>query len=206
MSNLVESNTGYSDEWYTPAHIIKRVKRVLGDIDLDPASCAIANMTVGAKKIYTREEDGLVQPWSGRIFHNPPYSNVHAWVDKLVSSYRKSAYSANLVESAILLVNASIETDSFQSLYAFPICFPKQRIKFEGPKRAKSPPAASAIVYLGPDVMSFYHAFVTLGKVVVALQPHMTISRCYVCKTSSVGRLEQCPNCNATIGGYQYLG
>jgi hypothetical protein len=40
-------------EWYTPPGIIALVVAVMGAIDTDPASCAIANETVGAKVFHT---------------------------------------------------------------------------------------------------------------------------------------------------------
>ena len=46
----------HSDEWYTPAAYIREVKRVLGEIDLDPASCEVANKTIGATDYFTTKD------------------------------------------------------------------------------------------------------------------------------------------------------
>lgn len=35
-----------------------------------------------ARRYYTRQQDGLAQPWYGRVWCNPPYSNCGAWVRK----------------------------------------------------------------------------------------------------------------------------
>jgi hypothetical protein len=57
----------------TPPEVIAYARYVMGDIDLDPASSLFWNHhLVKAKRYFTKEEDGLVQPWSGRIFLNPP--------------------------------------------------------------------------------------------------------------------------------------
>lgn len=37
---------------------------------------------------YTRFADGLLQPWPGRVWCNPPYSNIAAWVEKAWSEWR----------------------------------------------------------------------------------------------------------------------
>ncbi len=53
-----------SNEWYTPSYIIEAARQVLGSIDLDPASCALANQTVKAAKYFTVDDDGLAQSWN----------------------------------------------------------------------------------------------------------------------------------------------
>ena len=54
-----------SDGWYTPPRYIVLARAVLGDIDLDPASCSAAQAVVQAGSYYTEYEDGLIQPWFG---------------------------------------------------------------------------------------------------------------------------------------------
>ena len=44
-TTLSAKHSSASQEWYTPAPILERVRAVLGPIDLDPASCEEANPT-----------------------------------------------------------------------------------------------------------------------------------------------------------------
>jgi len=70
-----------SDECYTPASLFDTL-----DIrfDLDPASCPRELSAVPADRIYTVEDDGLTQPWSGCVWLNPPYSKPAPWVDRFL--------------------------------------------------------------------------------------------------------------------------
>jgi hypothetical protein len=62
----VTLNTG-EIEWYTPPEYLDRVRAMLGDIDLDPASSEIAQETVKAKHYFTRVESSAIQRLSLRF-------------------------------------------------------------------------------------------------------------------------------------------
>ena len=102
----------------------------MGGIDLDPASSIIANEIVMAKHFYTEEDDGLAQPWAGKIWLNPPY------VQPLISQFlEKICSEKGNIEQAIILVNNATETKWFQNIgnISSSICFPLKRIKFFDP-------------------------------------------------------------------------
>lgn len=66
---------GGKDEWLTPPWLIE----TLGPFDLDP--CAPVDRPWDtAKKHYTIVDNGLVQPWEGRVWCNPPYSDAGPWL------------------------------------------------------------------------------------------------------------------------------
>lgn len=71
-----------SDCWATPLEIVQKLEKEFGVFDLDP--CCYPN-TAKAKKFYTPAEDGLSQPWLGRVFLNPPYSKPAPWLQKALS-------------------------------------------------------------------------------------------------------------------------
>jgi hypothetical protein len=55
----------------------------LGPFDLDPCSPVNRPWDTAATH-YTVEDDGLTQPWEGRVWLNPPYGrDIGAWLRKL---------------------------------------------------------------------------------------------------------------------------
>lgn len=55
------------DEWLTPPEII----RALGEFDLDPCAPIVRPWDM-AKAHYTELDNGLIRPWHGRVWLNPP--------------------------------------------------------------------------------------------------------------------------------------
>lgn len=147
-------------ECYTPAEYVEAARDALGAIDLDPASSAEANETVQAARYYTALEDGLEQPWSGRVWLNPPYGRSHhaAFATRLVEEYR-----AGHVTAGIILLNAyGFDAAWFQPLWDGQLCFTDHRIRFYG----GGPTFGSLFVYLGPDPDRFSTEFTGFGAVV----------------------------------------
>lgn len=67
-------HSAIDNRWLTPTDIVDLAHRLLGTIDLDPASEPEANELIKASRIITAEEDGLTSSWgdASRIFLNPP--------------------------------------------------------------------------------------------------------------------------------------
>ena len=155
-----------SVEWYTPAKYINAARDVMGGIDLDPASSALANETVQATMYFDQRMDGLTQPWVGRVWLNPPYgAGSGKFTTKLVEEQE-----AGRVTAAVLLLNAyGFDSEWFQPLWAFPICFTDHRILFYSPQRESGGPANGNIfVYLGTEPARFAEEFGTFGQIVRA--------------------------------------
>lgn len=65
---------GTRDEYFIPWN------ERFGGFTLDAAA---SPHNAKCEKFYTREQDGLAQSWAGeRVWCNPPYSNLDAWVRK----------------------------------------------------------------------------------------------------------------------------
>lgn len=173
-TNIVVTTQGQSNEWYTPTRYVDAASEVMNGIDLDPASCEIANRTVKAKRYYTIEDDGLKQDWSCKsMWLNPPYgktdatSNQELWTNKLVN-----LYEVGVISEAILLVTASTEVMWFQKLWNYPICFSvrRDRVRFFSPTGSTlEHPHGTVFVYFGPNESRFIEVFSQFGRIAKAI-------------------------------------
>jgi len=131
----------------------------MGGIDLDPCSNSHTTPNVPAATHYTRDDDGLAQPWQGCVFMNPPYGReIDDWIGKLVDEYTHGK-----VAEAIALVPSRTDTQWWQRLRDYPVCLVVGRLKFIG--NTDPAPFPSAIFYLGPNSDGFIAAFAGLGDI-----------------------------------------
>lgn len=155
------------NEWYTPAEHIEAARAVMGDIDLDPASSALANETVRAARFFDIEADGLAQEWGGRVWMNPPYAQP--WIMRFCEKLTEEAAAGRVIE-AIALTHNYTDTGWFHLLAgkADAVCFTRGRIGFLDPngKRA-APTQGQAFTYIGPNVPEFVRQFSRFGLVMV---------------------------------------
>lgn len=164
---MIAQHRSATNEHYTPADVVNRAREVLGGIDLDPASCEAANETVRASRIYTAADDGLVQPWRGKVFLNPPGGRVGRdssqlrWWSKLVTE----VYEGRVTQAIFVGFNLEILRLSQAAplpVQAFARCYPRERLCFGG----EDPTHANVIVYVPPTpghYPLFRAAFETLG-------------------------------------------
>jgi hypothetical protein len=199
FDNIIEFSSltqerGKSNEWYTPRKYVEAARKVMGGIDLDPASCWEANQTVKATRFYTEQENGLAQEWYGNVWLNPPYGKTipktikgrfkgggdtkdkslqRMFVDKAIAEYR-----AGHILQAIVLVTANTTVAWFQPLWNFPICTPYPKIRFFvlGSKEKQAQVFGNCFVYLGSNEQKFIEVFSQFGRIAKAIDtPHQTV-------------------------------
>ena len=123
-------------EWYTPTYLLECARNVLGEIELDPASCAKANERVRANRYYTADDDGAKLDWRGRVWCNPPFSRTHIrnFTAQFVREYRNGNMAAG-----ILLCNSQTDTVWYQKLLVecHAVCFHQGEIRFHKNGMAK---------------------------------------------------------------------
>lgn len=127
-----------SEMWSTPQAFFDKydaIHHFILDVCATPdnAKCA---------KFYTKEQNGLIQPWRGACWMNPPYGRaIGLWMAKAWASSREGA-------TVVCLVPARTDTNWWHD-YAMrgQIEFIRGRLKFGGHKN--SAPFPSAVVTMG---------------------------------------------------------
>jgi hypothetical protein len=75
-------DNGTSDDYYTPPFVFE----ALGiEFDMDVCAPAGGVPWIPAKQSLTIIEDGLTTPWEGRVWCNPPYSDVTPWAKRMIA-------------------------------------------------------------------------------------------------------------------------
>jgi phage N-6-adenine-methyltransferase len=113
-----------TDHWETPPHIIAELEKEFGTFDLDAAANA---ENAKAAKFFTAEDDGLSQPWFGRVWCNPPYSNPKPWCQKAVEESKRGCF-------VVMLLPVCTDTSWFQD-FVLPnatLRFIRGRVRFHG--------------------------------------------------------------------------
>ena len=157
-----------NDEWHTPAEDMDLPRQFLGEFDLNPASSDLAQLTVKAKKYFTKADDGLKHEWHGRVWLNPPYAQplMTDFVNHLITERK-----AGRVTEAIMLTHNYTDSAWFQDAAAVAdaICFAKDRVRFVNPDPDGKPADCTqgqAIWYFGNRVAEFKKVFSQIGFVV----------------------------------------
>lgn len=162
-TNHLAQGTG-ENEWYTPKEYVEAARKVLGSIELDPASSDKAQETVQAERHFTIEDNGLAQSWNAEtLYLNPPYSQPEIWdfIDKLVTEL----VDGN-VDRAILLTHNYTDTAWFHRAeeLASAICFTRGRIKFvDTDDNECAPTQGQAFFYFGEEPSKFSEHFLGYG-------------------------------------------
>jgi len=150
------------NNWRTPTEVLDRARRVLGEIDLDPASDEEANRAVGAREFITWEMDGLKTAWwrgSPRtIWLNPPggrlgnRSMAALWWEQLMQARDNGALKhAIFLAFNLEALRTTQRSGPGRSMLDFDLVVPQRRLRFVAPGGAPAatrPTHANAIAYV----------------------------------------------------------
>ncbi len=165
--NLVDK-TCKDVRWMTPDRILDPVRAYFGGpIPLDPAT--EPNNPTRACKFFTKETNGLTQPWTLPVFCNPPYGKgIPDWCEKF---YLESQRGVEIV--ALLPCGSGRPGTKYWQRFILQerlnvICYVKGRVAFLRPDGTpvKQNTYPSQLIGLNCDVERFAECFGHLGKVV----------------------------------------
>jgi len=71
-----------NEDWYTPKWIFETLEV---EFDLDVSAPPGGVPWIPAARYFTKADDGLLQPWEGRVWMNPPFSKTKPWVEKFMA-------------------------------------------------------------------------------------------------------------------------
>ena len=129
-------------EWLTPPEIIG----ALGPFDLDPATPELQPYPTAVHR-YTKTDNGLIKPWFGRVWLNPPYTRdeIGRWLARMAEHDRGTSF-----------IFARTETDAFSRYVwerASAVLFLRGRTHFHLPNGQRSEQNGGA-----PTVLCAYGA------------------------------------------------
>ena len=89
--------TATTHDWLTPPEILA----ALGPFDLDPCASEHQPWRTAARQLTIRD-DGLTQPWAGRVWCNPPYGPFAArWLERCAEHGNAVAFVFARTETAV---------------------------------------------------------------------------------------------------------
>lgn len=135
MDTSYERSKNTSDEWYTPPSIFSE----LGHFDLDPCAATEPLWKI-ADTNYSASDDGLSQPWFGRVWLNPPYSRplLERFVERMADHGNGIALLFNRCDCKLFQDTIFKRADG--------IMFLKGRVKFYSPDGIQNGPAGCGSV------------------------------------------------------------
>jgi hypothetical protein len=135
---------GNTNDWLTPPELVKR----LGEFDLDPCGCPVMPWRIATTTYFLPDHDGLVEPWMGRVFCNPPYGpHISKWATKMAEH-----------RNGIFLIYSRTETKAWKQIWeeADAFLFPYGRVRFHYPdgRKAQQGQAPSCLIAYGENNVS----------------------------------------------------
>ena len=157
-----DNKNNASVDWYTPPWIFERLGL---NFDLDPCQPPNGIAWIPAAKRYSINDDGLAQPWNGRVWLNPPYGkHTGAWLARMHQH-----------RNGIALVFARTDCAWFHDYIAKAdaILFMRGRVKFVdglGATRGSGAGSGSMLAAWGADSVASLEAMRDIGHLVRNLQ------------------------------------
>ena len=131
-----------TDEWETPQWLFDALHHEFG---FETDVCATAD-NAKCKRFYSKDDNGLIQDWSGTCWCNPPYSEIGRWLKKAYISSRHGA-------TVICLIPARTDTAYWHNfVMQAEVRFIRGRLRF-GDAANPAPFPSTVVVFRPPEFL-----------------------------------------------------
>lgn len=136
--------TSASEEWGTPSDFFEMLDAEFGftlDVCASPENAKVSSF-------FTKDDDGLNQPWKGTCWMNPPYGRaIGSWIEKAA---KEAVHGA----TTVCLIPARTDTAYWHNVvlrFAEEVRFVRGRLHFEGAsdKGHNAPFPCAVVVFYG---------------------------------------------------------
>jgi hypothetical protein len=187
------------NDFYTPPSLIRAAREAMGGLDLDAASHWAANRVHRIPLYYHVYRDAFQNPWRGKVWLNPPYGNNAPWFAEAVKyldsgemeqfcmlsqmSVFITGHARPLLRRAELLGGAMLILTPTPTFWGYAPANEKRRKKARivAVEECESPDGQRrdsgigtdlphAVLYVGPRVAEFKHAFRERGFILPSIQ------------------------------------
>lgn len=152
------------NDYFTPPEIVQCAADAMGGIDLDAASHFLANkdlveagVTVG--DYYTINRSAFEQPWTGRVWLNPPYGDYLPWFRRAADERAAGRLVALCMLSPMWAFATKQAQPFMQDSGAMVVLTPTPTFRNPGNPTKTGSNQPHAIVYWGGDPGRFLRAF-----------------------------------------------
>jgi phage N-6-adenine-methyltransferase len=133
-------------QWATPQPFFDALNEEFGPFDLDP--CAL-EWNAKCERYFTPADNGLMLPWGGRVYMNPPYAwnVIQLWARKAALEIGRKE-----VELIVGLLPARTETSYFHDFIwqkpGVEVRFVRGRVKFLKPDGERGSPRHGSMIVI----------------------------------------------------------
>jgi hypothetical protein len=157
-------------DYYTNKVIIRLARAAMGSIDLDPASCKLANTVVQATEIFTIHQ--AQKPWYGNVWINPPFGEWDIWAPLIIQAIK----SGKVKQICVYVTANAASAAQFENIlgrYTYAKCTVGRSTlaKCWGPKATSNPGEGVIIHYWGDRIGEFISEFSKIGSIWINPNP-----------------------------------
>lgn len=150
-------------KWWAHPDLVEAIHTAFDVVDLDPCTSLDANAQINATDIYTIVDNGLIRPWYGKMWVNPPFSTCSLWAERIQMEWTAGRIDELLFHCTSRGLNNKSLQWIRENADATIICNGRLPHWDGHHFGLTSPHYGNVITYFGPNVRRVYQAFKNIG-------------------------------------------